>query len=223
MQNVLTYAELKAYQRQERDSWPNATSVRTHRALSWLNRAEQETADPDAAFVFLWMSFNALYARIIEEDSSATEREKYALFIRQLLISDYEKRIDDLLFNQFSDSMTSLVENRYVFHDYWQRLLYPENNIDWEQKLNSSINSASYALRERKTEKFLLIILSRIQVLRNQVIHGASTWNGGKNRQQIQDAAAVLRLFVPITIYIMMNDPTQEWGDPLYPVQHDDN
>ena len=104
----------------------------------------------------------------------------------------------------------------YVAQGGWRKA---QNNAF----VSPSINSASYALRERKTEKFLLIILSRIQVLRNQVMHGASTWNGGKNRQQIQDAAAVLRQFVPITIYIMMNDPTQEWGDPLYPVQHDDN
>ena len=37
-------------------------SLRLHRALSWLNRAEQLADDPDSQFIFLWIAFNAAYA-----------------------------------------------------------------------------------------------------------------------------------------------------------------
>jgi hypothetical protein len=36
----------------------------------------------------------------------------------------------------------------------------------------------------------------------------------------VQDAAQILRSFVPIMIDIIMDDPDQEWGEPLYPVQY---
>ena len=36
--------------------------MRTHRALSWLNRAEQESEDLDARFIFLWIAFNSAYS-----------------------------------------------------------------------------------------------------------------------------------------------------------------
>jgi hypothetical protein len=65
-----------------------------------------------------------------------------------------------------------------------------------------------------------MIVLARLRVLRNQVVHGASTWKSSANRQQIQDAAAVMRQIVPVIIDIIMSDPDQDWGDPLYPVQH---
>jgi hypothetical protein len=50
---MLNYAELKARQREVRGSFAPALSLCTHRALSWLNRAEQESADDDARFLFL--------------------------------------------------------------------------------------------------------------------------------------------------------------------------
>lgn len=55
------HKELKARQRAERDSYPENLSLRVHRALSWLDRAEQDD-DPDSRFIFLWIAFNAAYA-----------------------------------------------------------------------------------------------------------------------------------------------------------------
>mgnify|MGYP000644926478 CR=1 FL=1 len=36
-------------------------SVWLRRSLSWLQRAERETDDIDASFIFHWISFNAAY------------------------------------------------------------------------------------------------------------------------------------------------------------------
>ena len=45
---MFEHALLKARQREIRDSFSPSLSLRTHRALSWLKRAEQETEDDDA-------------------------------------------------------------------------------------------------------------------------------------------------------------------------------
>jgi len=42
-----TYTELKNRQRQERESYSEYLGLRVHRALSWLNRAEQCVDDAD--------------------------------------------------------------------------------------------------------------------------------------------------------------------------------
>ena len=47
------HAELKARQRALRDGFPEALGLRVHRALSWLDRAEQETQDEDTRFILL--------------------------------------------------------------------------------------------------------------------------------------------------------------------------
>lgn len=59
---VITAHELKTRHRLVRDDHPEGLRVRIHRAISWLARAEQETEDPDAAFIFHWIALNAAYA-----------------------------------------------------------------------------------------------------------------------------------------------------------------
>ncbi|MBU3680144.1 MAG: hypothetical protein FGM32_11160 [Candidatus Kapabacteria bacterium] len=207
--------------RNERNSWDSEQfRTRVHRAISWLRRASEEHDDPDASFIFLWISFNAAYARMIEDSQLKGEREKYDRFIGCLVSSDRRQRIANLLFNQFSDSLEELIKNQYVFHDYWQRQLYPDKGIDWEQELSLSIVEANAIARKRKAYEYLRIVLSRVHVLRNQIIHGASTFGSKTNRKQVQDAADVLRQLVPLMIDVMMDNPVEEeWGDILYPVQ----
>lgn len=64
---------LKQRQRSERDSYHPNLALRVHRALSWLNRAEQAD-DPDGRFIFLWIVFNAAYATEIDESYRLSER-----------------------------------------------------------------------------------------------------------------------------------------------------
>ena len=49
------YQALKERHRQERDQQHPNLSLRLHRALSWLNRAEQ-AEDTDGRFIFLWIA-----------------------------------------------------------------------------------------------------------------------------------------------------------------------
>lgn len=49
---MLTHEALKTRQRAIRHTFPEGLGLRVHRALSWLNRADQETEDDDARFIF---------------------------------------------------------------------------------------------------------------------------------------------------------------------------
>lgn len=54
----MSFQEFKQRHRQERDAQHSNLRLRVHRALSWLDRAEQAD-DLDGRFIFLWIAFNA--------------------------------------------------------------------------------------------------------------------------------------------------------------------
>ena len=68
------------------------------------------------------------------------------------------------------------------------------------------------------SRKVLMIILERLYVLRNQLMHGNATWNSSVNREQVRDGANILGQLVPAMISIMLDCGTELWGDPRYPV-----
>ena len=113
----IDYAALKSRHRQERDGRPPALSLRVHRALSWLGRAEQSADDKDVQFILLWVAFNAAYAHDLGVESSRSERERLHAFLGQLCRVD-EKRFEALLWHEFSGSVRVLLENRYVFRTF---------------------------------------------------------------------------------------------------------
>lgn len=58
----LEHSALKQRHRLVRDEHSTNLTLRIHRALSWLNRAEQ-SEDMDGKFIFFWLAFNAAYAQ----------------------------------------------------------------------------------------------------------------------------------------------------------------
>src|SRR3546814_1947124 len=62
----LHHENLKAKQRELRGNFPEPLTLRVHRALSWLRRAEAEQTDEDVRFILLWIGFNAAYAGDVE-------------------------------------------------------------------------------------------------------------------------------------------------------------
>lgn len=70
----MQFQSLKQRHRQELDAQhPNLRlRLRVHRALSWLDRAEQAD-DLDGRFIFLWIAFNAAYATEIDERQRLSE------------------------------------------------------------------------------------------------------------------------------------------------------
>ena len=207
---------LKQRHRQIRDGQPEALRLRIHRALSWLLRAERETADDDARFVFQWIALNAAYAR--EFSREETERERMRGFIGMLVALDTDKRLHHALFEQFTGPIRTLIDNRFVFEPFWTALRTHDPSERWKQSFDNAKKAAMASIMGGDTATVLGIVFDRLYVLRNQLVHGGATWNGQTNRAQVGDAAAILGTLVPLIVAIMMEHPEQEYGDVLYPV-----
>lgn len=213
----LGFKELKARQRRERGGYSESVTLRVHRAISWLGRAEQEHADSDSRFVFLWIAFNAAYASG-SADPEMTERRAFRGFLNTLLALDAGDRLGELVWNEFAGSIRVLLDNRFVFPDFWSHQVGKLSAAQWSERFRRSRREAHDALARGDTLSVLVIVFGRIYVLRNQVMHGGATWNSRTNRSQVRDCANFLGKVVPAIIEIMMEHPRRDWGPAAYPV-----
>ena len=206
---------LKAKHRLVRDAQSTDLATRIHRAISWLARAETETDDPDARFLFLWIGLNAAYAQ--EFGFEESERVQSGQFIDRVLSLDDAGRLQDAVFRQFSGPIRTLVENKYVFEPFWRALREHDSSGNWEARFARSREDALRAVLDRQTAKVLSVVLDRLHVLRNQLVHGGATWNSAANRAQVRDGAAILMTVLPIIIELMMASAGEQFGAIAYP------
>jgi hypothetical protein len=217
----MNYDQLKTRQRAERHAHPPNLALRVHRAISWLQRAEQLALqdDKDGEFIFLWIAFNAAYATEIDDRYRLTEQATFRTFLQKLTELDAGRgRFADLVWTEFSGSIRVLLDNPYVFQDFWsfQNGSMPEE--EWKRRFADAKKVAKLALRNRETVTVLGVVLSRIYTLRNQLMHGGATWNSTVNREQIRDCSKLMGKLVPLVIEIMLDHPETLWGDACYPV-----
>ncbi|MCL2871865.1 MAG: HEPN domain-containing protein [Betaproteobacteria bacterium] len=213
----MKYAALKQRHRLVRDGHPANLRLRIHRALSWLDCAEQ-AEDVDEKFIFLWISFNAAYAQEVDDSERISDRDAFTDFLERLCGLDTEKRIDKLVWNEFSGSIRALLDNPYVFHAFWEFQRGKLDEGEWKERFAAAKRAAQKALSDGKTPKLLSVVFNRLYTLRNQLFHGGATWKGKVNRDQLRDCTRLLSKLVPLMIALMMDNPDAPWGDAVYPV-----
>lgn len=213
-----SYDRLKARQRAERHTHSEGLALRVHRALSWLNRAEQCKSDEDGRFIFLWISFNAAYAQQFSLEERSPEKAKAELFIRKLVELDSGNSLYELLWRSFPGTIRILLENQYVFQPFWDAKGRGDDDALWKAAFKGANRAARSALGRGDTPTVLSVVLGRLYTLRNQLVHGGATWNSQVNREQIRDCARLMGELMPRIIEIMLDHPETLWGDAVYPV-----
>lgn len=212
--NELTAAALEAKWKCNPDSeqWQNPFNLRIRRATSWLARAEQERDDPDAAFIFYWIAFNAAYAGNI-----AGERRAFKLYFGKILALRDGRVIFREMSSKFAEAISKFIPNQYVFPDFWTGDIFQQADQQvWEPLLERSINRFHSAIENDNIRDILEELFDRLYVLRNQLIHGGATWQGRVNRSQVGDGAAIMAFLVPHFIDLMLDNPAADWGIPAF-------
>ena len=157
---------LKNKQRTLRDGFGDSLGLRVHRAID----------DRDAAFVFLWIAFNSAYSQDIGIAYHVSEKGRFKSFLSTLLSFDRDDRIYHLVWTRFPHEIRLVLENQYVFGPFWNHQNGIEGHDDWAGRLEASVKKAKLALADKDTERVLNELFDRLYVLRNQIIHGGSTW-----------------------------------------------
>ncbi len=216
---MLTFAELKDKERRLRGAFPETMGLRVHRAISWIGRAQKESDDPDAAFLFHWIAFNAAYADESEFQSIPQgERAAFAEFFGRIVRLDGSRRIYRAIWSTYSGPVRLLLENRYVFLPFWQHANGIAGYENWQDRFEAARKVFQRAIQDGDTAKMLGLVFDRLYVLRCQLVHGGTTWGSYVNRAQVKDGAAILGTLMPLIADLMLDNPTENWGRPFYPV-----
>ena len=215
---VLDYSKLKELHRLKRDNYTDEFSIRIHRSLSWIGRAEKKDEDIDARFIFYWIAFNSAYSAIQTSQYFDTERRRYKDFFEKILQHDKNEHVYNAIWEGFSGSVRSLLNNQYIFGPFWNFQNGHEGFDDWEVKFNESKSIALKALQNKNTLMILEILFDRLYTLRNQILHGGATWNSKVNRSQVQDGQSIIGFLIPNFLQIMMDNQNENWGKLVFPV-----
>lgn len=60
------------------------------------------------------------------------------------------------------------------------------------------------AVLDKRVDVLLQVILDRLSMLRNQLVHGGTTWASSVNRAQLRDGVAILGTLVPVILALMV-------------------
>lgn len=209
---------LKDQLKAARENLSENEATRLHRAISWLGCAAEQSDNVDLQLISLWISFNALYAVNEGGSESLAERFAFLRFVNKLVQHDQEKQIYASLWETYSGPVKALIKNPYVFHGFWVSKRQDLNDESWRVQFDRlSVDALNYLSRQQVPE-LLSIVLDRLFVLRNQLLHGGATYRSQVNRDQVEDGAQLLGSLVPIMVEIMLNAPNEEWGEIYYPV-----
>lgn len=202
-------------------------TLRMHRALSWLQRAEAADGDDDMGFICLWIAFNAAYAQDLGADAgtATSERQAFRNFMADICTLDENKTLSSLVWQVFPGPIRVLLDNQYVFQPFWDALNNPRSDGSipehWRESFEDARQRVYRALAQQDTERVLYEVFVRLYTLRNQLMHGGATWNSSVNRAQVRDGRALLARVLPVMLGVMMDNPQRFEGRPFYPVVRD--
>jgi hypothetical protein len=198
---------------------PPELNLRTHRSISWIARAAALIDDdPDAAFIFSWIAFNAAYAKDMGDDPGSFARADFQNFFDALVSRDpkgpHRPRNLAPLRGRGGRASGQQVHLQPVLEVHNGDAHYD----NWQVRFENAKKAAQYAIEGQETAKLLSILFDRLYVLRNQLVHGGATWNSQVNRKQVRDGAELLLSLLPVFVDTMMSNPSEDWGAPYYPV-----
>lgn len=190
-------------------------ALRTHRAISWLEQAEQarEAGDPDLTFTMYWIAFNAAYAKDLSRTRS--EKDAFSAFFKHLLNLDRRGVIADAVQSHRPDPIDGLLKNEFLFRPFWKHANGRLSKAAWKREFAKS-NRVLRDGTEASTELILKTLFDRLYMLRNQVVHGGATWRSSLNRDSVRDGARIMAVLVPIFVDLMLEFRKAKWGRPYY-------
>jgi len=188
-------------------------AIRMHRAISWLFACEEQAND-DLAFLSAWIGFNSCYS-VPPKTMGETEYGRMWDFMNELLSQDRDHLVSSYVFDEQVGLIDSLMANQYLFRHFWISIHSQEEGWEIEYADNNT-----RMLIDRDTTNTLnhcSNILQRVYVLRNQVIHGAATYESSMNRDQMHVCTLFMRGFLLRIINVMIAKPHHDWGQINYP------
>ena len=196
----------KALQQMLRDrrakGWNENDLIRLHRAISWIRAGEKYHKDVDMSFIAYWNAYEACYVQGVHGEA---DRDK---FLKKLDALDKTNQIHKILENKFA-YLPAIMDNKYIFRKYYA---YKAGDArDWEGAWVKERRALLYNIKHKNTWKIVSLMLYRLSALRNQMLHGSTTYGGAVNRDILEQAISFMSMLVPKMVELMFKGV--HWGE----------
>lgn len=191
------------------------TTVRFHRACSWLQCVESmdEKVDVDIALISQWIAFNALYGQWDACDNEpVADRECWRVFIDRIVDLDRQHRVTEML-HQHKPLVMSLLDDEYLSSFYWQDPCREQAGKARRKKFQ-----AQTWFIDGSWKLILEQMLERVYLIRCQLMHGAATYGGKLNRTSLRRCSTMMGHLLPTMLLVLIDHGADEdWGVMCYP------
>ena len=190
---------------------------RVSRSLSWYAKSES-AATPDERLIFSYIAFNALYAQD-KRNAHGKDAVYRSEFIGMLANSDYARLIVDFAHARIEE-LRKILSLQHLSEKYWNHTGDMKKAKLDQQKEKQDAHRVKKALIVPGKFYFLKYAMSKIALLRNQVMHGMAAYEDSYNRTQIKLCADFLHDFTGRVIAAVIHDSSKtKWGKVSYPPQ----
>lgn len=191
--------------------------IRVHRSLSWYKDAcECPAALSEAKFLFLWISFNSLYSQWDNQTNiPGKDAPARKAFVRRIC-DPAGLAVFAPLLQQHRGLVKKILENPYLSEVFWRSPADPRAK-GWGTEDGNYLASN---LKNGDICRILEQLLSRLYVLRGQMVHGAAT-SGSRLNAKTRDYCLLMleRLVPPIILLVIDHHREDQWPDLCYAPQ----
>ena len=191
------------------------TSIRFHRACSWMARVEEipEGQDHDLGLVGFWIAFNSLYGQWdAQKREPRPDRESWRAFVDRILKLDRDGYVTGAL-QEHKRLVMSLLEDEYLSSFFWQEPCAKRAG----QSKKAAHNAQTWYIEQRWT-MVLDEILARVYLMRCQLVHGAATYGSTLNRTSLKWCVMMMQRLLPAMLLVWIDHGADEdWGPMCYP------
>jgi hypothetical protein len=183
----------------ERIAMTEAMEIRLHRARSWQRKARTaaNNGDLNSQFIFLWISFNALYGtpryRRDQDAAYSGEVEDFTGFLDRVQTLS-RGQLDACLERVELDVQKTLL-NPFLNIDCWRKWDRAKTR-NREERIRNSCNTYD---KEYRLDRIIL----QIYTLRNQILHGAATDASRRTHDSLKHAIPILDAILPTCIAVI--------------------
>jgi N-acetylglutamate synthase-like GNAT family acetyltransferase len=191
------------------------TTVRVHRAFSWLARVEQIASgeDLDLALICRWVAFDSLYGQWDQKAGEPMpDRDCWRRFMDRVLALDSDECVSRTLLDHKRLTL-ALLDDQYLSDHFW---VQPSDGRSGRAR-RAKFEAQTWFL-ERRWAAILDHLIDRIYLMRCQLMHGAATFGGNLNRDSLRRCSTMLAHLVQATLLVIVDQGADEdWGAMCYP------
>ena len=196
-------------------------------------------------FLCLWIALNAAYGNndFVVNDKRTSEPKQFRKLLCNILDfcendADSMRRLVCAI-NMCKEEVIELAGTPFLYSQFWgaEQGLDPENPEKYNAWVKASIPEKEHRKKQRKIQKridalsptngeYVRYVLNqtfeRLNMLRNQVMHGSAEYEEKYNRSSLTPGIAVLRACLPEILHVMLTAMQKKrdddrWGAIAYP------